>query len=301
MAFVDFTVFEELVIRGGALLVPLGRVNVNHDGPIRELVDRPLVSQLVIPTTLTEAGLGIHGRLRLGQQASLRYEVYVVNGFRLLSADGALASDINERETLLGEGKPSVGGDYGQHDYLDVNDGSLAENVATTGRLGLRIRNSLEVGGSFHAGTYDERADYRLSIVAADFSSAWGPLNLEGELAWAGFERDAFARTAGIPDTYWGSYVQVALGGVPSWVRAHVPYLFDADTSRLTLVVRYDYVNLDSDRGEAIEPGFVFRPVSDTAFKLSYRFGLRSVGTQVFPGGRRPSDDGIAFGITSYF
>ena len=62
-ALLDFVVTPSLVLRAGVLLVPIGGFNVNHDGPRYEFVDRPLVSTEVIPATLSEAGLGVHGRL----------------------------------------------------------------------------------------------------------------------------------------------------------------------------------------------------------------------------------------------
>ena len=39
-----------------------------------------------------EAGVGLKGRFRLGRPASLAYEAYLVNGFRLLDENGALAA-----------------------------------------------------------------------------------------------------------------------------------------------------------------------------------------------------------------
>ena len=62
-ALVDFVITPSLVVRAGVLLPPIGAFNVNHDGPRYEFIERPLVSTEVIPSTLSEAGLGVHGRL----------------------------------------------------------------------------------------------------------------------------------------------------------------------------------------------------------------------------------------------
>lgn len=287
MAFVDWVIFEELAVRAGAILVPLGRINVNHDGPARELTERPLVSTFVIPTTLTEAGIGVRGTIQVAAPLALEYEAYAVNGFALLDRDGELAAPIEEREHLLREGRPSLGGD-------------LDSNLAFTGRAGIRAFGALQTGGSWHVGDYDERSRNRLSIVAADLALVLGPFALEGELAWAGFERDTFARTAGIPDRFWGFYVQGAVSGMPPPLRRAVPYIFDDEGAALGAVIRWDYVDLDGDRGEALEPGVTFRPVADAVFKLSYRFGLRSLGFRGVPG-RRFDDDGFVFSLASYF
>jgi hypothetical protein len=288
MAFVDWMLFEELVVRAGAILVPLGRINLNHDGPARELTDRPLVSSFVIPTTLTEVGVGPHGTFELGGGFSLDYEAYVTNGFRLLDEQGAMPVAFTERERLLREGRPSLGGD-------------INTTPASTGRIALAHAGVAEVGGSWHVGTYDERNDNLLSIVAGDFAWVHRPFSFEGELAWAGFQRDAFAATAGIPSRFWGFYVQGACDFLPDALRRAVPALFGGDGATFTVVLRYDWIDLAGDRAEAIEPGINFRPIADTVFKFSYRFGLRSLGVRNIPGRLHFDDDGFIFSVASYF
>ena len=287
MAWVDWMLFEELALRGGAILVPLGRLNVNHDGPVREISDRPLVSTFVIPTTLTEAGVGLHGRVRLGGSASASYEAYAVNGFSILERDGSLAAPVAESAQLLREGRPSLGGD---------NNSA----PAGTGRVAFQLASLLEAGGSWHVGTYDERNDNVLSIVAGDAAVVHGPFALEGEVAWAGFERDDFAETAGVPQRYWGYYVQASASHMPEVLRSAVPHVFAGDGAAFTVVARYDWIDLDGDRAQAIEPGINFRPIADTVFKFSYRFGLTRLGSGS-PPGRGMDDDGFVFSLSTYF
>lgn len=293
MAFVDWTIFEELTIRGGALLVPLGRVNVNHDGPIRELTERPLVSTYVIPSTLTEAGIGPHGSIAVLDDFSLRYEAYAVNGFSILDSDGVLAADVTEVESVLRQGRTSIGGDN--------NSG-----VAATGRVGVEALNSLDAGFSWHVGTYDEDGDNFLRIFAGDVAvvqpvGSWAELGLEGEIAVSNFERDTFARTSGVPDKFWGYYVQGSLGGMPPPLRDFVPHVFDDDGSQFAVIFRYDWVDLDGDTGTFLEPGINFRPTYDTVFKFSYKIAQKSIGLRDLPGERGFDDEGFVFSISSYF
>ena len=301
MAFVDWRIFNELTLRGGAILVPLGRINVNHDGPVRELTERPLVSRYVIPSTLTEAGIGAHGFVEPLETLAISYEAYLVNGFNILDANGSLSAAITEKEQLLREGRSSLGG--------DANDG-----VATTGRVAvelLRARSSdlgfasqdlqAEIGGSWHVGTYDERGDNFLTIVAADAAVAYGIVSLEGEIALADFSRDAFAMTSGVPDRYWGYYVQAAVGGMPQLLRKSVPVLFDQPGAQVSFALRFDWIDLDGDRGTVIEPGITFRPVSDTVFKFSYRFSPNSFGVRGTPPTEEFDDEGFVFSLATYF
>ena len=275
MAFVDWTIYEEFVIRGGALLAPLGRINVNHDGPVRELTERPLVSTYVIPTTLTEPGIGANGNIHLRDDVSVNYEAYAVNGFNLLDSNGNLAVATTEQEQLLREGRTALGGD---------NNGG----VASTGRVGLNLAEHIELGGSWHVGTYDERSDNALSIGAADGAITYDcggvDLGLEGEVAVADFERNAFARTAGVPDQFWGYYVQISAGHMPEVLAMFLPDVFGGEGAKFTVVFRYDWFDLDGDRGEVWEPGINFRPSADTVFKFSYRHSGQSFGLRNVPG-----------------
>jgi hypothetical protein len=292
MAFVDWQIFEEFQVRGGAIVAPLGRVNVNHDGPIRELTERPLVSTFVLPTTLTEVGIGALGELEGPVEGlSFAYEVYAVNGFDLLDADGALAAEAVEKEKLLRQGRTALGG--------DVND-----RPASLGRLSLEAARLLEAGFSWHTGTYDEKGDNLLHIVAGDLALtrdiAGCRLGVEGEIALAEFERDRFAETAGVPDAFWGFYVQGVVSGMPDRLVELFPAVFDA-ASRFTLVFRYDWVDLDGDRGEAFEPGINFRPGTDTVFKFSWKLTQRSLGLRDVPGRESWDDSGFVFSLASYF
>jgi hypothetical protein len=125
-------------------------------------------------------------------------------------------------------------------------------------------------------------------------------LGLEGEVATAEFERDDFARAAGVPERFWGFYAQASVRGMPEVFRS-VPYLFDGEGSRFGLVLRYDWVDLDGDLGDTIEPGLTFRPVTDTVFKFSYKFTQRSIGLRNVPGRSHFEDDGFVFSMSTYF
>ncbi len=83
-AWVQYDVTDWLKFRGGGVLVPLGRFNLNHDDnrwdlPRRSLVDRGVP---VLPTTAAwdEVGMGFVGDVTLSDQAVMNYQVYAVNG-----------------------------------------------------------------------------------------------------------------------------------------------------------------------------------------------------------------------------
>ena len=88
---------------------------------------------------------------------------------------------------------------------------------------------------------------------------------------------------------------------MPPVFRELVPYVFDDEGSRFSFVVRYDWVDLDGDTGEAIEPGLNFRPTADTVFKFSYKFTQKSIGLRNVPGKRDFDDEGFVFSLSSSF
>ena len=86
-AWMQYDIANWLQFRGGAVLVPLGRFNINHDDnrwdlPRRSLVDR---GTPVLPTTAAwpELGAGFLGDIPIGNAGKLSYQAYVMNGVTL--------------------------------------------------------------------------------------------------------------------------------------------------------------------------------------------------------------------------
>jgi hypothetical protein len=75
-AYVDFKVNDNLALRGGLLLVPLGLVNEFHEPNVFIGARRPLVEQRIIPSTWRENGFGA-----VGSAGPVNFRAYVVNGF----------------------------------------------------------------------------------------------------------------------------------------------------------------------------------------------------------------------------
>ena len=61
MAVLDFEIHPSLMFRAGMLLTPLGKFNLAHDSPSNKMTDRPVVSTEIIPTALSEPGMGVLG------------------------------------------------------------------------------------------------------------------------------------------------------------------------------------------------------------------------------------------------
>jgi hypothetical protein len=84
-AFVNYSVGDNISLRGGLMLVPMGIVNEYHEPTTFNGVERPAMDNAIIPTTWREIGVGVSGRF---PDLSLGYQFYVFNGFKSTVSDG---------------------------------------------------------------------------------------------------------------------------------------------------------------------------------------------------------------------
>ncbi len=254
IAIMDFEMHPAFTLRGGIILSPLGRFNLAHDSPSQDLTDRPLVSTKIIPTALSEAGLGFYGAFYAGAESRLTYEFYGVNGF----TDDVLIGDSDGTRIAAGRGN-----------FEDNNN-----RPAWVGRLGLSPQPAYEIGLSFHTGAYnkwqaedlsiDERRD--LTILAVDWDSRFRGIEFQGEYAQASI--DVPAESGIFQESQRGFYAQV---------NAH----FGRDRlavfpgSVFTAAVRYGMVdfdaNTDGDDHRRFTVGVNFRPAEDSVLKFDYQ------------------------------
>lgn len=84
-AFVNYAIGNNISIRGGLMLVPMGIVNEFHEPTTFNGTERPAMDNVIVPTTWREIGIGVAGRFN---DISLGYQVYVFNGFKSTTPDG---------------------------------------------------------------------------------------------------------------------------------------------------------------------------------------------------------------------
>jgi len=77
-AFLNYSLNDHINLRGGLMLVPMGIINEYHEPTTFNGVERPSIDGAIVPTTWREIGLGISGKF---DNASLRYQAYIFNGF----------------------------------------------------------------------------------------------------------------------------------------------------------------------------------------------------------------------------
>jgi hypothetical protein len=84
-AFVNYNVGNNVSLRGGLMLVPMGIVNEFHEPTTFNGTERPAMDNAIVPTTWRELGVGVNGRFN---EFNLGYQAYIFNGFKSTVADG---------------------------------------------------------------------------------------------------------------------------------------------------------------------------------------------------------------------
>ena len=314
-AHIDYLVNEPFNIRAGVLLIPIGKFNLLHDSPLNDLTDRPLVSQFVIPATMSETGAGFYGTFYPGRTSKLDYELYVTTGPCGYKADGTPnvsegSGTKNSRQRKCSQSS----------DGLDLNNGK-----AVSGRVAFSPMLGVEVAGSSYYGNQSPTSYNPLSITALDWTLQKGPFEIIGEAAWAyargnsraipgntiGFTPgglmmglNTFNPLAAPPQRMQGFYIQGNYHFMPSFLTALSPKRF-GEGSTFTAVVRYDRVNLNMDNRaesegqmEQISFGLNYRPVEDAVFKMSYQYLPKSFNPNT---GERIHDGAFVISAATYF
>lgn len=84
-AFLQYSLNDNVNLRAGLMLVPMGIVNEYHEPTTFNGVERPSMDGAIVPTTWREIGVGVSGK---SNEISLRYQAYIFNGFQSTLSDG---------------------------------------------------------------------------------------------------------------------------------------------------------------------------------------------------------------------
>jgi hypothetical protein len=293
-ATIDFLMADWLNYRAGIILSPLGKYNLIHDSPLQDLTARPMVSRRIIPTTLSESGMGFFGTFYPTELSKVDYEIYAVNGFQAedgVDDDGALI--------IVKPGLSFIRSSRGSQKY-DNN-----RNPAIVGRLAVSPFLGLEVGFSFHTGNIDAHGSNRMTIKAVDWTYQRGAFELVGEYAHASIQRDGMAGDGTSNSTkyngdMWGYYAEGRYHFMPQFLKDHAPTFFRED-STFTAVCRLGGLDINTPRGmediykTRLTPGLNFRYTEDTVFKAEYQVNWEHGKAS------ETSNNSLVFSVSTYF
>lgn len=277
-AYLQWRFREEFQLKAGLILVPMGIVNQWHEPTVIHGVQRPMVDQLLIPTTWRELGLGFTGQIGI-----LHYDIYAVSPLDPVkfSADGVVAA------RTLGSFSP-------------------AEVPAVTGRLEVEPTPGIVAGVSGYGadlgpvGEWYSAGGERLRLSLPAVSGAldvrarrWGGEFRAVGVLWSMPEADVLmaARredgspyfpegSAALPTRMIGGYVELA------W---DLFYFFDLGSHQLMPFARLEAYNTQAAVPEGMEAdptrniqegsfGLSYKPIPNVVFKTDIQLRDRQFG-----------------------
>jgi opacity protein-like surface antigen len=266
-AHVDYLAHDNLTVRAGMLLLPLGLVNEFHEPTVFIGAKRPETEQRILPTTWRENGAGV-----LGSAGMVNVRAYVTNGLR-----GAAFTSAGLR------GGRQKGGN------------ALAANLAFSGRVDVTPVPGIFGGvGLYRGGSGQEQVV--LSGDRLDLGTT--VVELHGQAQLRGFDIRALFAQASVDDAGAASRALQLAAAAPIAERMQGGYLqagydvlsqFDTPVA-LTPYVRYEHV----DTQHRVPAGFIrdrsrdglfktlgveLKPIPNVVVKTDYQWISNEAGT----------------------
>ncbi|WAC01992.1 hypothetical protein N7U66_19515 [Lacinutrix neustonica] len=176
-AFVNYSVGDNVSLRGGLMLVPMGIVNEYHEPTTFNGVERPAMDNAIVPTTWREIGVGVTGRL---SEASIGYQAYVFNGFKsTVNADGEITGFLKGSDGLRGGRQKAI--------KSTIDSPTLSTKIEYYGLPGLRLGLSGYFGKTQAADDIEEidGANIGISMVGLDARYAYKRFAARGQFVYA--------------------------------------------------------------------------------------------------------------------
>ena len=211
-AFINYSIADNISLRGGLMLVPMGIINEYHEPTTFNGTERPGVDNLIVPTTWREIGVGVAGRI---PNASLGYQVYVFNGFKSTASDGDGG--------LLGVLKGSSGLRGGRQKGIQstVDSPTLSVKADYYGILGLRLGLAGYFGKTQAEDDVEEMdgANISIAMVGLDARYTYKRFRARGQFIYAslsGAESYNAATQNDLGSALQGFYVEGAYNLLPT-------------------------------------------------------------------------------------
>jgi hypothetical protein len=264
----DFMFQPEINARVGVLLLPMGIVNEVHEPPFYYSTFKPQVETAIIPTTWSDWGVGVYGRI--GEQLS--YRVYLVDG---LNAQGFQSGGVREGRQAASE--------------------ALANDLAFVGRLEWEPFDGLSLGTSYYQGNSGQ--NQKIDVLGSELAMPKAPLSiweLHSIYRWQGLtvralyaqshvgnagELSALFSAAGNEEPVISRRM---LGGYGEVAYDVMPLLFPGSEMSLEPFFRWEYLDTQNNvasgfvadrqfKQRIYVPGIQFKPIPNVVLKLDYR------------------------------
>ena len=252
-AFINYVLADGVNLRGGLMLVPMGIINEYHEPTTFNGVERPSLDSKIVPTTWREMGIGVSGRIN---NASIRYQAYVMNGF-LSYGDSHKLRGLDGLRKGRQKGAESVGS--------DVN---FAGRIEYYGLPNLKFGLSYYTGNTQTTAPEITNTQIGFSMVGLDYRYINGKLSSRGQFISSSLSDTEAYNLAGNTD------VGSAMGGY--YVEGAYNLLPLDSLQKLDIFLRYENFNTHQKTAGALIANDAYHRV-ETTFGLSYHLANGAV------------------------
>lgn len=213
-AFVNYNVANNVNLRGGLMLVPMGIVNEFHEPTTFNGVERPAMDNAIVPTTWREIGVGVFGR---SNALNLGYQAYVFNGFKSSELDG---TEING----LLRGSNGLRGGRQKAIQSTIDSPNLSAKVDFYGFRGLRLGLATYLGKTQAEDEIDaiDGSEIGISMFGLDARYAYERFTARGQFVYASLsDTEAYNALTGqdLGSALRGFYLEAAYNLIPQGKR----------------------------------------------------------------------------------
>lgn len=244
-AYLEFDVLPNLHVKTGAILMPLGIINLTHEPPTFYGVERPLVDRTIIPSTWWSAGIQLTHRLETG----IEYDLMVSEGLK--TQDPTSVANAQPFNIRLGKQKAS---------FADAFDPAITGRIRYSGIPGLELAVF---------GQYQFDLDQSADDSYADDATLFGANIIYG---WRNFEfRGLYAR--------WDLYGELAADAEQDVQQGGYVELSYKPIEKLGVFVRQSIWSLETSlENMQTDIGLNWWPYSNIVFKFDYQFQNEDAG-----------------------
>lgn len=210
-AFVNYAVGNNINLRGGLMLVPMGIINEYHEPTTFNGTSRPAVDHDIIPTTWRELGVGVTGRF---PEISLGYQAYIFNGFKstALDEEGGIKGYLKGKDGLRGGRQKGI--------ESTVDSPTFSAKLDYYGIPGLRFGVAGYFGKTQAEDDVEDLdgANIGISMVGFDVRYAFRKFTARGEFVYASLtDTDKYNTLTGkdLGSALMGYYVEGAYNLLP--------------------------------------------------------------------------------------
>lgn len=245
-AFLNYSLNNNLNVRAGLMLVPMGIINEYHEGTTFNGVERPSLDGKIIPTTWREIGFGLAGK---SNELSFRYQLYAMNGFVSFNEDYVLRGS-NGLRSGRQKGAESVNSEF-----------NLSAKIEYYGIPNIRFGLAAYSGKTQTTDLDNAATQVGLNMFGADYRYTKGRFSSRGQWVHTSLSDVAAYNAAGNTDLgskMGGYYLEAAYNVLPLGNR-----------QRLDVFLRYE----DFDTHKETENGLAANPAfhrKETTFGFSY-------------------------------